>query len=107
MVFIIIYGEMVPPVYPYRVGIPLPSPYPPSIYDILTVKKGGQSPKQSIRKKNSGKKIREKWDPSYMVGKIPVQYNGLFIVTEHMNLVNILFYWGIVLYKVFLIIFVK
>jgi len=27
----------------------------PPIYDILTVKKGGQSLKQSIRKKNSGK----------------------------------------------------
>ena len=73
------------------------------LYMSFCPKKGGQSPKQSIRKKNSGKKIREKWDPPYMVGKIPVQYNGLFIVTEHMNLVNILFYWGIVLYKVFLI----
>ena len=26
---------------PYTWGIPLPSPYPPPIYDILTVKKGG------------------------------------------------------------------
>jgi len=33
-----------PPVYPYRWGIPLPSPYPPSIYDILTGQKGGIIP---------------------------------------------------------------
>jgi hypothetical protein len=34
----------------------------PPIYDILTGKKGGQSPKQSIRKKNSGKNFWENQD---------------------------------------------
>ena len=47
--------------YPLYWGwYPSPLRMPP-IYDILTGKKGGQSLKQSIRKKNSGKNFHKIW----------------------------------------------
>lgn len=64
---------------PHIVAYPLIGEYTPPplrmppIYDILTGKKGGQSPLQNIRKKNSGKIFGKKWK------LFPPIYNRMYL----------------------------